>query len=224
MERRFFPVVHVDGPSQALRNVQVAQEAGAHGVFLIVHGGDGVALLEAVYDQVRQRFPGLWVGLNYLDCTLTEAHERAVRLPGVRALWADDVLLDGNSGPLAEVVRLEGWRKEHCPELEFFGSVAFKGQGFTGDPGVAARMVAPFVDVITTSGPATGKPAPVEKVALMKGECLNKSLALASGVTAENLNDYLPYVDTYLVSTGIGRTFTEFEPRKVVELAKLIRE
>jgi len=59
------PVVHVSDEGQALRNVAVAREAGADGVFLINHAISSEALL-AIYCRVAAEHKW-WIGLNCLD-------------------------------------------------------------------------------------------------------------------------------------------------------------
>lgn len=41
------------------------------------------------------------------------------------------------------------------------------------------------------------------------------AIALASGVTSENVQDYLPYVDAYLVGTGIEKEVGVLDPAKL---------
>ncbi|MCD8309993.1 MAG: hypothetical protein LUB83_02070 [Prevotellaceae bacterium] len=47
---------------------------------------------------------------------------------------------------------------------------------------------------------------------------MGASLAIASGITPQNVTDYLPYVDYYLVATGISDSFTEINPDKLRQL------
>lgn len=54
----------------------------------------------------------------------------------------------------------------------------------------------------------------------MKG---NGPLALANGVTPENIDSFLPYADCFLVATGVSRSFRMLDPRKVKLLAEKIR-
>ena len=43
--------------------------------------------------------------------------------------------------------------------------------------------------------------------------------SLASGVTPDNVGDYLPYVDAYLVATGIEEEFGVLDPARTKALA-----
>ena len=47
-------------------------------------------------------------------------------------------------------------------------------------------------------------------------------LAIASGVTPDNIGDYLPYVDHFLVASGISQDFHTLDPAKVRALAEAI--
>lgn len=49
-------------------------------------------------------------------------------------------------------------------------------------------------------------------------------MGLASGITAENVSSFLPYVDCFLVATGISRDFHNLDESKVKQLVDLIRK
>jgi predicted TIM-barrel enzyme len=49
-------------------------------------------------------------------------------------------------------------------------------------------------------------------------------LAIASGITPENVGDYLDVADCFLVATGISRSFTELEPSRVRRLIERVRD
>ena len=48
-------------------------------------------------------------------------------------------------------------------------------------------------------------------------------LAIASGVTPDNVNDYLPYINAFLVSTGISKDFHNLDLEKTKELMEKIK-
>jgi hypothetical protein len=87
----------------------------------------------------------------------------------------------------------------------------------------AARVSSRFIDVVTTSGPGTGLEAHRGKIATMKGAIGDFPLAIASGITPENANDYLDLADCFLVATGISDTFSELNPGLVRELVRNVR-
>lgn len=57
----------------------------------------------------------------------------------------------------------------------------------------------------------------------MKAALGETPLAIASGITAENIGDYLPIADIFLVATGISRTFEELDRNKVIALVERVR-
>src|SRR4051812_33689705 len=154
------PVIHVEGLDQALRNAELARGAGADGVFLINHRMDHEELLR-IHPLVAAAFPGWWVGVNCLGLGPEEGFRRVT--PQVTGVWADNAMIrEGDAAqPDAERVvaarRASGW-----PGL-YFGGVAFKYQRPVADLAAAARAAARHMDVVTTSGPGTGRAASPEK-------------------------------------------------------------
>ena len=212
------PVVHVATADQAMRNAGVAHEAGAQGVFLINHDSMTMGWRELlkVHEQVTASFPGWWVGVNCLDLGPREviAHVTSA----VSGVWVDDALIieDRQQQPGAEEVLAE--RQRRAWSGLYFGGVAFKYQRQVEDYARAAQLATRYMDVVTTSGPATGQAAEVDKIALMKRALGDHPLAIASGITPENVADFMPHADCFLVATGISRSFEELEPSRVKAL------
>ena len=215
------PIVHVSNRDQAARNVRIARDAGANGAFLISHGDVSDSDLFDIYLRIAEENAGFWLGVNCLGWGADELFARAAdRVAGV---WMDDALIDEahDEQPTAEriagVQQGAGWRGL------YFGGVAFKYQRPVRDLASAARKAVPFVDVVTTSGPGTGRAAAPEKIRTMKQAIGDAPLAIASGVTPENVPDYLPWADCFLVGTGISYTFDELDPDRVRDLVQVVR-
>lgn len=199
----FLPVIHPFSESSALGSIKVAVESGADGIFLINQGMTSEEVLRFV-PKVHEKYPNLWIGVNLLD---TPAHLVIKRISGlpVGGVWSDNAGIDERSEDqftaslFSEEVRAHQWKGLH------FGGVAFKYQRPVPDlmlP-VAALKALPFVDVITTSGPGTGLAADLGKVVALKSGAPLHPMALASGVSPENIKEYLPHVDVFLVASGI---------------------
>ena len=225
--RVFLPVIHYAGAEEADRAISVALDHGAHGVWLINQGINSKGALAFAFEQKRRR-PTAWVGLNLLGIDLTRVLS-LLRSSGLNGVWTDGcgVGWDGrgavidDSGVLA--ARQKGtnpWNPLH------FGGVAFKGSAPVPPAGLGpcARAAADAVDVVTTSGGATGVAADPGKLRAMR-EALGPaaSLALASGVSVGNVGEYLPYVDAFLVASSIEESFGVLDPNKTRALADAIR-
>jgi hypothetical protein len=137
----------------------------------------------------------------------------------VDGLWTDNADPGTPAASLAwSLKQRDGWTGE------YFGGVAFKYQREVEDVAAAAVAATTCMDVVTTSGAATGEAAGIEKIVAMKRAIGSFPLAIASGISPENVGDYLPHVDCFLVATGISRGFHELDPGRTRALADLVHE
>lgn len=220
----FHPVVHVLDASQAITQVEIARDAKADGVWLIHHTGS-TDELGAVFEEVRREHPNIWIGLNFLDLNALVAMQLVANpLGSVDGLWSDNsgIAEALDSQPFAE--RVWATKLEAKWPGRYFGGVAFKGQQAVQDVAKVAQKAAPLMDVVTTSGVQTGVAAPLDKIRRMRAALGDRDLGIASGITPENVQDYLPYVDCFLVSTGISTDFHHLDPARTRALADMIHE
>ena len=218
------PVVHVLDEEQAKRNVQLAIGEGAQGVFLINHDFSHHKLLPIIA-SVRKEFPRILLGVNFLGVSGKNAFPVLGRLAregvAVDAYWADNACIDEDAElrdqPYAQAI--DQARKDSGWKGLYFGGTAFKGQRAVREDsyGKAASIAANFMDVVTTSGRATGAAARIKKVEDIRKGCGDAALALASGITPENAPDYATLVDCFMVATGISPPgdFYNFDPDKL---------
>lgn len=202
--RVLLPVIHCVHEAQVRLAADVAMEHGADGVFLINQGGMHAHEVAVLAGKLREDVA--FVGLNRLGDTLMAA--ATVTRSKLDAVWSDycDLPCDLRGRP---------WL--------FFGGVAFKYQPEVSDVGLAAfGAVRDGVDVVTTSGPATGSPPTVEKLAAMRAAIGDHALAVASGITPENVEPFLAHVDAFLVASGVEQSFGVFDPARVRALAQAV--
>jgi predicted TIM-barrel enzyme len=109
---------------------------------------------------------------------------------------------------------------KHPTHLVFAG-VAFKHQRPEPNPELAARMADKFGFIASTSGSATGVAAEVDKIARLRTALGDAPLAIASGVTPENVHEYAPHLSHILVATGVSESFHEFDYEKLYRLRSL---
>lgn len=209
------PVVHVTSLEQALRNVGIAQQAGADGVFLIGHDLWWTAL-SAIHVEVKEAFPDFWVGVNFLDLT----PEQALRVGSGRKLHSDELRIP------TQGIWTDNY--SHAPRPDnfnglSFGGVAFKYQIQPTNLVLNSQDAKQYMDVVVTSGTGTGKAPNVEKIKTMKEAIGDFPLAIASGITTKNVVDFLPYADCFMVATGISSSDDELDPGLTDLLVRMVR-
>jgi hypothetical protein len=226
-QRAFLPVIHLQaGQDGAFIAIDIALGAGANGVFLINQGMNLDQTL-ALADRVRAKYPKLWLGLNPLGSSVGEAIE-IVNKHQFGGLWMDDGGVDSGSREeihsfrldLAAALQATSWKGL------FFGGTAFKTQNeipLERLPKVASAA-ADFMDVVTSSGPGTNFAPSVEKVRLISENIRPLPLALASGIRPENVKDFLPYTDAFLVASGIEDSLGVLNRKRTTQLADLIHQ
>ena len=207
-----FPVIHVLDTEQTIRNVTIAMEEGCAGVFLINHDFEVEQFLPIIR-ATRQAFPEVWLGINFLAVTgkyafpiLAELEAGGCRIDGY---WADDARIDESAAidaqtEAAEILEIKqscGW------DGLYFGGTAFKKQRpvKAADFERSAEIAKHWMDVVTTSGSATGIETGTDKTRVFRQGVGTSAMGLASGITPENIDDYADLIDACLVATGINQ-------------------
>ena len=207
-----FPVIHVLNVEQALRNIELVESHAVAGVFLINHDFPVEPFLPIV-KAVREKQPDIWLGLNFLAVTgkiafpiLAKLESEDCRIDGY---WADDARIDESreADDQPEAAEILNIKKQCGWSGLYFGGTAFKKQREVkeSDWHISAAIAANWMDVVTTSGVATGIEAGTDKVSLFRQHVCNHALGLASGITPENVSDYASDLDAILIATGISQ-------------------
>lgn len=214
------PVIHVESLDQTLRNVEIARQHDSDGVFLINHGSSCLDLL-AIHHNVFNEFPDWWLGVNCLDLEPWEIFDKLT--PEVAGVWVDNAYIDEQTEHQRTAEKIQDARTKSGWQGLYFGGVAFKYQREVSELERAALLATPYMDIVTTSGPGTGKAAQVSKIQRMKQAIGSFPLAIASGITPENVHHYLNLADCFLVATGISHNLTELDPKLVRNLVARVR-
>lgn len=217
---KVMPVIHWVDDETAMLNAKIAYEANCHGVFLIDMSGHMVTVDNAAV-AIKSEFPSLIVGANRFNMLPHEAIEHDMEL-GLDATWSDnswirsDIQIKPN-GFVDKTVRALASRDD----FYYFAGIAFKYQKEDPDPAAAAMIACDLGFIATTSGSGTGSAPTVEKIKTIKDAIgTDWQLAVASGITPENAKLFVPHSDYFLVSTGISKSFYEFDPESVAELVR----
>lgn len=223
------PVIHVLETRRTLANVDHVIGAGAAGCFLINHDF-GVAEFLPILRAVRAACRSLWIGANFLAVTGRDAFPILGDLTrndcAIDAYWADDARIDETGRDPTEAQEIASIRASSGWHGLYFGGTAFKKQRPVAPENheAAARGAVPFMDVVTTSGIATGHEADDAKIIDFRRGVGDRPIALASGVTPDNAIRYRD-VDAFLVATGINHpgNFYDIDPARLAALMAISR-
>lgn len=224
------PVIHVVDLAQTLSNISHVAKLGAPGVFLINHDFSVEEFLP-ILRAARGACPDTWMGVNFLAQSGKIAFPILGQLARegclIDAYWADDACMDEREPQQTEAEAISAIRAESTWQGIYFGGVCFKKQRPV-DPALneySARIALPFMDVVTTSGVATGHATDMTKIAEFRRGLGNAAMAIASGVTPDNAALYAADVDCFLVATGINHPgdFYNIDPARLSALLDLCR-
>ena len=202
MKAELIPVIHMTSLAQVHKNVELCVKCGIKKVFLINHVVSAYECLDAAR-SVKEKYPELWVGINLLGLPTLSAI--ALDDPAVDGLWCDGTITMQES----TMRFFKGM---------LFGGLAFKYQAQPKDLEQACIDATFTSDVATTSGPGTGKAATIEKIKTIREYLGSHPMAIASGVSAENVDNYSELADYLLVASSITDKNEMLIEEKLVEL------
>jgi uncharacterized protein len=222
--RAFLAVILAFSKEQAHRNARTAFDNGADGIFLMnrsIKPNELVRVYKYVRDRLREKkYPRGWIGLNMLGL---DAYAAFLRLPeDANGMWVDDSGVTDTSVSISTEEFVKGRAKRPSWHGLYFGGVAFSDESDLKDPGAAARMAKPYMDVVVTSGANVGSAPDPGKIHEMKRALDDFPLAVAGGITDENVHLYLDWADCLIVGSGIRASVAELDPKLVRRLADKI--
>jgi len=196
------PVIHCLNWKQIDENLRVCSRNGITMVFLINHSIDETSVSELIewFNLARAAYPDMKIGVNFLQLKTSDSCKLCDAI-GADAVWSD-------------------YPGERFGRPQLFGGVAFKYQKHVPEDRLeeACKTAMLNVDVITTSGPATGKPASFDKIRRMRSYIGDHKLAVASGVNAQNKAEFDKHVDYLLVASSITDKGEMIIERSLIEL------
>jgi hypothetical protein len=202
MKTELIPVIHVLDLEQVMKNIYTCKLYGIKKFFLIGHQVEDKEVLE-IANFIKQQYPDLWIGINLLGTPLQERIEMDIN--PIDAMWFDETITE---------------RKTHNHLI--FGGVDFKYQRKSYDLEIDCKEAMKWCDVICTSGPRTGYPPMLSKIENMRSYIGDFPLAIASGVSVDNISKFVGLVDYLMVASSITDSGEIINEKKLEELVKLI--
>lgn len=210
-----YPVIHYKDDETTINEAKIAHNAGADGIFLISHLGSNERLIPLAVEI--KKLLGFKVGLNFLgDDAIYTA--KIVKDNDLDMVWSDYCGVS-SLGLSFEGFELQAWARAN-KHIDVFASVAFKYQADEPNPPLAAQLADSAGFIPTTSGSGTGHAPTVEKIESMS-KATGGLLAVASGMTPDNIVTFKPYLSHVLVSTGISKDEYHFDEEKIKTFIQL---
>ncbi len=191
--KRLIPVIHLVDTIQLIQNIERCISVGVKNVFIINHTTDIPELIKSA-NMIKEDYPDLWVGINVLSV------KSAGISPVMKIQYAesfDGLWIDESLG--LEDVRSKKFNGEIFSGLNFKYQKQYYGEELTE----MIDLIKKTSTVACTSGVGTGKEASIDKIANLKELLGDFPLAIASGISSDNVENYLPYVDDFLVASSI---------------------
>jgi hypothetical protein len=188
-------------PAYTAEQAQIAMNNGADGVILCAWPASVRRMVKALR-KVREALPTALIGANFL-CHPEELRE--VALGSVCDMLWTDAGVNGE-GVEAELTDLRSVLRAQDFRGLLLGSFAFKHRAEMSEADMPAFSsdALRLMDVQTTSGPSTGVAmAPAKAGAVRAALGKDAVIAIASGVTMDNVTAFLPFVDVFVVGTGV---------------------
>lgn len=182
------PVIHMVNDEQVFANIDTCMGCGVNKVFIINHNVSSDDLFRCL-SKVRVSYPSLWLGVNVLGVNIFE--RVCYSFEGIDAAWFDETLSRDDYFALNK------------KKLLVFGGLAFKYQPQTLSLEEASIFTKKYTDVATTSGTGTGKPANINKIKDIRKYIDEHPMAIASGVSVDNVSEYKGLANYLLVATSI---------------------
>lgn len=219
----YLPVIHLPpmgAHHAAVREALTCVAAGADGALLISHNGISSVSLAEIWlyttEALEKLDVSLPLGVNFLD--LTDEPQDMISLAvkyGIQLVWSDS--------QTGEV----GIRSEQSAtgnRVLYMGGVAFKHQDKVplAEIPKAVDRASRFMDVIVSSGDATGEEIDVGKAALI-AECHPEiPKMVASGISVDNIDTLREYFSLFAVASSIAAGPHQIDVVKATKLGKKI--
>jgi uncharacterized protein len=226
----------------AVKDARAYERGGAHALFIENFGDvpftrgsvapETIAAMSAAGRAIRGAVK-LPIGFNVLrnDARAALALCAACRGGFIRvnvhcgAMLTDQGLIEGNA---YETLR---YRQRVCPPARIFADVHVKHAvplgNWTIEDAARDTVERGLVDALIVSGAGTGLATDLEDVKRVRRTAPGTPILLGSGVTPQNVRDFLPVADGFIVGTSLkvgGIVSNPVDQRRVAALVRAIQK
>ena len=197
------PVLSCHNAAQFMKNIEVLFSHSAVDGVWIESANCTSDVLQEVITEFRKVYPGRWIGINLIGETFVAVME-FLKDSTPDGIWMDrSYLTDADYQTLPNLI-LDFFQRSGWQGL-YFGGVLFKYVNtHFADEEKLCQNAREYMDVLTTSGAGTGIAIDNNKLVKIKLSVGTKQVvAVASGITAENIATIKNHCDIYMLRTAI---------------------
>jgi hypothetical protein len=140
------------------------------------------------------------------------------------AMLTDQGLIEGNA---YDTLR---YRERVCPSAQIFADVHVKHAvplgNWTIEDAARDTVERGLANALIVSGAGTGLATELADVERVRRTCPATKILLGSGVRLENVGDYLPVADGFIVGSSLkagGKLYNPVDPKRVAALVRALR-
>jgi membrane complex biogenesis BtpA family protein len=222
----------------AVNDARAYERGGAHALFIenfgdvpFTRGGvapETIAAMAAAGRAIRQAVK-LPIGFNVLRNDACAALALCAVCGGTfirvnvhtGAMLTDQGLIEGNA---YDTLR---YRQRICPKTQIFADVHVKHAvplgNWTIEDAARDTVERGLAEALIVSGAGTGLATDLADVERVRRTCPATKVLLGSGVAVENIRDYLPAADGFIVANSLklnGRLSNPVDPKRVAALVR----
>jgi len=226
--KEIIPVLHMSNKDNLNHNISIIKSLNIKKIFIINHDYQTLDEIKEEYNYIKSKIKNIWIGINCLTSCETKIF---TELSNERffpdAVWIDNSAIQNSYGTKNRDKIYESYLeyKEKGFQGRYFGGFAFKYQKQPLNLEKATIEATDFIDIITTSGNGTGVKADIEKIKTIYKNVNNKNdIAIASGITPDNIKDYIPFINYFLIATGISESFYRLSLEKTKQVINTLNQ
>lgn len=205
--------------------IQDLENSFNNGADAVVFEGHDYKKMDELFTEIRKKYPKHVLGVDFLGpdenlYTYKETFDLAKK-HNLQIAWTDfsgvDQIKEANDANLHDI------QANTSPNIFYVSGIHMKYSNLIDVNKTiekSALQAMGYVDGIIVTGPKTGVAADSEKVMKVKKVVHDYPVGLASGVSAENIKPFLPYIDFVLVNTSIADKNHRIIPEKMKALRK----
>ena len=137
------------------------------------------------------------------------------------AMLTDQGIIQGNAYETARV------RQQLCPQTQIFADVHVKHAIPLGNESLSAAARDAWergaADALIVSGAGTGLPALAADVEVVRGICPDAPILIGSGLTVENVREFLPWINGAIVGSSLKKNGRIGNPVDAARVKALVR-